>query len=44
MNTVIAMLLIFVALGLGHDRLGRRSYIAMGLVILAYLGYAYYTG
>ena len=44
MNAVILMLLAFVGLGLGNARLGRLSYVGMGLVILLYLGYAYYTG
>lgn len=44
MNSVIVMLLAFVALGLGSARLGRRSYVGMIAVILAYLVYAYVTG
>ena len=44
MNAVIVMLLAFVALGLGRDRLGRKSYVGMVVVILLYLLYAYRTG
>jgi hypothetical protein len=44
MNAVIVMLLAFVALGLGSDRLGRKTYLGMGVVILLYLVYAYRTG
>ncbi len=44
MNVVIVMLLAFVGLGLGSFRLGRASYVVMGIVIVLYLGYAYYTG
>jgi hypothetical protein len=44
MNPVIAMLFVFVALGLAGQRLGKRTYVALGLVILAYVVYAYRTG
>ena len=44
MNVVIVMLLAFVGLGLGSSRPGRLSYVGMGLVILLYLGYEYYSG
>jgi hypothetical protein len=41
MNQVIGMLVAFVALGLASRRLGRGTYVAMGLVIMAYVAYAY---
>lgn len=41
MNQVICMLLAFVALGLLRNRLARYSYVIMGLVIVAYVAYAF---
>ncbi len=41
MNTVIGMLFVFVVLGLCSQRLGKYTYVAMGLVIVAYVAYAY---
>lgn len=41
MNQVILMLLAFVAIGLASRRLGKLTYIAMCLVIIAYTAYAY---
>lgn len=41
MNQVIYMLLAFVVIGLASRRLGRLTYVAMALVIVAYMAYAY---
>lgn len=41
MNQVIYMLLAFVALGLLSHRLAKYRYVIMGLVILAYIAYAF---
>ena len=35
------MLVAFVALGLASRRLGRGTYVAMGLLIMAYVAYTY---
>lgn len=44
MNHVIAMLFIFVVLGLASRRLGKLAYMVMALTIVAYVTYAYSTG
>lgn len=41
MNQVLVMLFVFVALGLAGHRLGKLTYVAMGLVILVYVSLAY---
>lgn len=41
MNQVIFMLFAFVALGLFSHRLGKYTYALMGLVIVAYIAYAF---
>jgi len=41
MNQVIGMLIVFVCLGLYSERLGKWTYILMGVVIVAYIAYAY---
>lgn len=41
MNQVILMLTAFVALGLASRRRGRLTYVVMGVVIIAYMAYAY---
>jgi len=41
---VIIMLFAFVGLGLIGRRLGRLTYAVMGVIILAYMLYAYSTG
>lgn len=44
MQSVIALLLGFVVLGLVSQRLGKRTYAAMTLVIVAYIAYAFIKG
>ena len=41
MNQVILMLMAFVVIGLASRRLGKLTYVAMMLVIIAYMAYAY---
>jgi lipopolysaccharide export LptBFGC system permease protein LptF len=41
MTEVLLMLFVFVALGLFSHRLGRSTYALMGLVIVAYMAYAF---
>lgn len=41
MTEVILMLFVFVALGLFSQRLGKLTYALMGLVIVAYIAYAF---
>ncbi|MBV9280908.1 MAG: hypothetical protein JOZ41_12570 [Chloroflexi bacterium] len=43
MSLITLLLLVFVALGLARDRLGRfGTYAIMALVIVAYVAYAYH--
>lgn len=44
MNHVLLLLGVLVALGLAEPALGRRTYPIMGVVIAAYVLYAYHTG
>ena len=41
MSEVIVLLFVFVGLGLASHRLGRFTYVAMGLAILTYVSLAY---
>lgn len=41
MSLIALMLLLFVILGLAKDRLGPLTYIAMGVIIVTYVAYAY---
>ena len=41
MNSAIALLLVCMAIGLGSDRLGRRTNIMMGAAIIVYVVYAF---
>jgi hypothetical protein len=41
---LVAVLLVSVALGMYKPKLGNYSYVILGLVIVAYIGYAYHAG
>lgn len=42
MSYLSLMLLLFVALGLSRDRLGRFTYVIMAALVVAYVAYSYH--